>query len=431
MIEDKAFKGESTIKFRDSFVEKSAYEPSNPTICFIKEYLCEAFCLIDIIEEIKLTKINVLLNELNSDQEVEEDLKIHPTAHPFQNRKEISISEITNENDKTKETLGAKNSDLMENDHNSFYSPKNEPMTDMRSRYIKKTKNNHSNFSNISNITPNKKSSRATKSKMNKSRSKLMNNSVAKLHKKEEKKMVRNCSTKKKLNTRIVPYKSIQNGQNEYECQNKSIPTTPVNKRIASIKKKISPTKKARINSPKKKPVTPMKPSNRPLEQKFESHLPNTIRTSHQVKKKSPKKAVKMRPELYSPKHKMLPVKPYIEHFPSSPQRVKNISPKMSPVRRSPKKEYGRISPTKRMIQMKNSYIKNQRKAQKDPENAGKLIYTISPSEAYIVNQEFFNSMENEDLAKKSSELCYSADKERSQQYGDSMMKQYRNRRMY
>ena len=47
------------------------------------------------------------------------------------------------------------------------------------------------------------------------------------------------------------------------------------------------------------------------------------------------------------------------------------------------------MSPTRRMILMKNSYIKNQKKAQKDPANAGKLIYTISPEEGYIVDQEF------------------------------------------
>lgn len=80
---------------------------------------------------------------------------------------------------------------------------------------------------------------------------------------------------------------------------------------------------------------------------------------------------------------------------------------------------------------MKNSYIKNQRKAMRDPENAGKLIYTISPDEAYIVDQEFHHTMENEDLAKKSSALCQSADKQRSEQYGDSMMKHHHKRRVY
>lgn len=43
MIENKNFRGEQTFKFRDAFVSKSTFEPANPIIGAIKEYLCEAF----------------------------------------------------------------------------------------------------------------------------------------------------------------------------------------------------------------------------------------------------------------------------------------------------------------------------------------------------------------------------------------------------
>lgn len=78
-------------------------------------------------------------------------------------------------------------------------------------------------------------------------------------------------------------------------------------------------------------------------------------------------------------------------------------SPKRKSPRHSPEK--GRMSPVRRIIDMKNAYIKNQKKAYKNPENHGKMIYTISPEEGYIVNQEFFDAMDSDEIVKKSEEL--------------------------
>lgn len=126
-------------------------------------------------------------------------------------------------------------------------------------------------------------------------------------------------------------------------------------------------------------------------------------------------------------KHNYSPLRCSIEYLDQSPKR-KGVTPAYSPKRKSPSRVNATMSPTKRMILMKNSYIKNQKKANKDPSNNGKMIYTISPEEAYIVDKEFCNSMENEDIAKKSEEMCKTADHERSQLYGDSMVK-YRHRK--
>lgn len=80
---------------------------------------------------------------------------------------------------------------------------------------------------------------------------------------------------------------------------------------------------------------------------------------------------------------------------------------------------------------MKNAYIKNQKKAYKNPENHGKMIYTISPEEGYIVNQEFFDAMDSDEIVKKSEELWKNADKQRSERLGDSMVKQHHRRNAY
>ena len=42
-----------THKYRDAFVEESSYEPKNYIVNMIKEYLWEAFWLIDIIDEMR------------------------------------------------------------------------------------------------------------------------------------------------------------------------------------------------------------------------------------------------------------------------------------------------------------------------------------------------------------------------------------------
>lgn len=53
LIQDENFASSNTIIFRDAFVEESPYDPKNYIINSIKEYLCEAFWLIDILEELK------------------------------------------------------------------------------------------------------------------------------------------------------------------------------------------------------------------------------------------------------------------------------------------------------------------------------------------------------------------------------------------
>ena len=53
MIKTQNFNCEITGRFREAFVEESLYDPKNYIVNHIKEYLCEAFCLIDIIREIQ------------------------------------------------------------------------------------------------------------------------------------------------------------------------------------------------------------------------------------------------------------------------------------------------------------------------------------------------------------------------------------------
>ena len=64
MIEKDKFIGENTHKFRDQFVNHSSYESQLASILAMKEYLWEAFWLIDIIEEIKAVqqKLTTLVN---------------------------------------------------------------------------------------------------------------------------------------------------------------------------------------------------------------------------------------------------------------------------------------------------------------------------------------------------------------------------------
>jgi hypothetical protein len=188
---------------------------------------------------------------------------------------------------------------------------------------------------------------------------------------------------------------------------------------------------KKRARSPTKQ-LVPFKPISL-LEKKLNSHIPTSISGHQPTKRKSPRKASpkKVVKQATFTKARCGSPKNYnqIDYTPVSPQR-KYISPISSPKRKKSSNDNGRISPTKRMIDMKNSYIKNQKKAMKDPANFGKMIYTISPNEAYIVDQEFHHSMENEDIAKKSNELCQSADKERSK-YGDSMVKHRSKKTFY
>ena len=179
-----------------------------------------------------------------------------------------------------------------------------------------------------------------------------------------------------------------------------------------------------------KKAVTPYKPPQKTLE-KLESRLPSTMGNYHQTKRKTPRTSMKpsIKKEINN-RHNYSPIRWTLEYWNQSPKR-KGVTPALSPKRRkSPNRNTDTMSPTKRMILMKNSYIKNQKKAQKDPSNNGKLIYTISPDEAYIVDKEFYNYMETEDLAKKSEELCKTADKQRSQMYGDSMVKYHHRREL-
>ena len=198
----------------------------------------------------------------------------------------------------------------------------------------------------------------------------------------------------------------------------KTVTYTPNGHRVFTAKSKNAKlTKPVRPKSSVKKPMTPMKVSNRILEKKLESHLPSALNQQQPTKRKVARKSqVKKKRPLHEPKvyNNDKSFSKY-EKDNRSPRR-KPVSPLRSPKRKSPTRDNGRLSPTKRMIQMKNSYIKNQKKAQKDPQNSGKLVYTISPDEAYIVDQEFKDSYwdkeskgspikDAEKLAKRSEEL--------------------------
>lgn len=336
----------------------------------------------------------------------------------------VSSSNITNE--RTKESVEIRNSDLVDMEKSPYNSHEQKKMTDIRSKYYKKVSQNNDYSYNKKTSTYVKPKAPATaKNKMNRSKSKFLNTSTPKVSRGNQRTLTRNKSTKKKLTTKPgVDYgRSPVASTTSAKYTNKVAPKSP--------KKTKTPGQSS--VAAKRKPVTPVRPPTKVLEKRLESHLPSTL-NSHQVtKRKSPRKSPKKtkRPELHAPKHIREPVKPtQVEYIPASPQR-RGVTPTMSPKRKSPKRDNGRLSPTKRMILMKNSYIKNQQKAQRDPGNSGKLVYTISPEEAYIVDQEFHHTMENDDITKKSSALCYSADKERSQAYGDSMMKHHHKRRVY
>lgn len=145
--------------------------------------------------------------------------------------------------------------------------------------------------------------------------------------------------------------------------------------------------KQYRPKSSFKKEMTPMKAGNKTVEQRADAYLPANLKQSPQRRKVTKKSTIRKKADLHEPRVRDQN-RSFIQPVNKSPIR-KAISPIRSPKRKSPMKDIGRMSPTKRMIQMKNSYIKNQRKAQEDPQNAGKLIYTISPDEGYIVDQEF------------------------------------------
>ena len=140
------------------------------------------------------------------------------------------------------------------------------------------------------------------------------------------------------------------------------------------------------------------------------------------VKRSSTKKSPKGSPKKTITRSPSKTKKTIVIEQENSPSH-RRVKPTMN--RKSPKRTTDRVSPTRRMIQMKNAYIKNQKKAHKDPDNQGKMVYTISPDEGYIVNQEFFDEMRPEDLVKKSEELCKTADKQRANEFGDSMMKHH------
>jgi hypothetical protein len=129
LIQMPEFNSKSTAKFRDSFVQCSSYEPTMESIIAIKEYLCEAFCLIDIVEELKMaSKPSVKVYE--------ESVKLESPQH-----------EVAYQNEKTKATLASRNSDLSDIDFPAD-SSRSTITADIRSRYYKKRDENaHSEYS--------------------------------------------------------------------------------------------------------------------------------------------------------------------------------------------------------------------------------------------------------------------------------------------
>jgi hypothetical protein len=69
-------------------------------------------------------------------------------------------------------------------------------------------------------------------------------------------------------------------------------------------------------------------------------------------------------------------------------ERVHQQSPK--------KKEI--TSPTKRLEQMKNAHVRNAQIAQGKPDSYGKMLYTITPDEAYLVKREYIPQMDAGDM---------------------------------
>lgn len=318
---------------------------------------------------------------------------------------ESSQLEINYENDRTKETLESRNSDLAEVEH--LVDSSRTAITDIRSRYYKKIEENaaHTDYSYDMPRQKTKVSS-PKKSKMPRNKSKFLSSTPKSINNINSKMLDsssgKKLTTKKAVVSRVpitseIDYSDISQKKTPRKVA-KSITYGPNGHRVMSAKK--------RVASPKKQLISiPAQPSQ--LEKKLKSHITSTISVHQPTLRKSVRKSPKkqIRPTLNAKALRESPIRHNaVNYIAESPQR-KRVSPMSSPTRKSPSKSNGRISPTKRMIDMKNSYIKNQTKAQKDPSNFGKLVYTISPTEAYIVDHEFNYEMENDDMAKRSSEL--------------------------
>lgn len=311
---------------------------------------------------------------------------------------ESSQLEITYENDRTKETLESRNSDLAEVENHADSS--RTAITDIRSRYYKKIEANgaHSDYSYDMPKQKNKVSS-PKKTKVPRNKSKYLNNTPKSINNSSSSKklIVKKAVVSKIPNTAEIDYSDISQKKTPRKVT-KSIAYGPNGHRVMSAKK--------RVASPKKQLIS-MQAQPSQLEKKLKSHISSTISVHQPTLRKSPRKSPKkqIRPTLNTKSLRESPIRHNaVNYIAESPER-RRVSPMSSPKRKSPTKSNGRISPTKRMIDMKNSYIKNQTKAQKDPSNYGKLVYTISPTEAYIVDHEFNYEMENDDMAKRSSEL--------------------------
>ena len=353
----------------------------------------------------------------------------------------FTAEEITEEIQKTERTNQSEKINIENNFEANNVDVSKEIMKDIRSRYyatpdisINDYADSNMNSINNSIVVPNtSKNSYFDKIKQWNSPSKC----IKKLDTKQS-------SSKKNLKTKLKAVNEVSR-DSQYTYSHKNQRNSELKARnntgISSKRtnKESSPSKLSRLSTAKTKTQTnqnkiintPIKSSQKSIEKKLESRLPSTINSYHQTQRKTPRSTVKpvVKKDTLGNKQNYSPVRCHIEYCDQSPKR-KGVTPAQSPKRKSPNRNAGTMSPTKRMILMKNSYIKNQKKAQKDPSNSGKMIYTISPDEAYIVDKEFFNSMENEDIAKKSEEMCKTADQQRSLMYGDSMVK-YRHRRDY
>ena len=116
--------------------------------------------------------------------ETEENLRTPPIAHPKEDKPIVTSRDVTRDSEKAKEPLGARNSDLEEIDSNQYHSNTEDMMTDIRSKYCKKFNKNeyqekkyHGSTRNLNHKTP-----KTTKSKLGKSKSKVMS-STPKLYK--------------------------------------------------------------------------------------------------------------------------------------------------------------------------------------------------------------------------------------------------------
>ncbi|CAI2383911.1 unnamed protein product [Moneuplotes crassus] len=433
MIEKNHFSSKSTVQFRDEFVKVSPYNSANPTISCIKEYLCEAFCLIDIIEEIKGFEAKIAEN-------VPKISKDSPKVANFGQREHRKSNEYI---------------ESMKDPQNTSRTSDKNTIT---ARYYKKMEEQNQDFSYD---MPRKRNvSRTPKiNKVNRTQSRILKTSTPKLVR-DSKGVKRNGIKKKTPNKSSFisksPKPSILGKSPKVEKGSKSLKPADMAKEYALkherkvVKKttrgaqydanghRIYKSKNQVPNKPissYKKPTTPMKVSNRTIERRLESHLPSNFKNSQQTKRKAVRKSFKKKKSSIQESVLSDQNRTSIQSYNQSPRR-KPVSPLRSPKRKSPRRETGRMSPTKRMIDMKNSYIKNQRKAQKDPQNAGKLIYTISPDEGYIVDQDFKELTKEEleevskSITRKSAEFCGGADQERSNQYGDLMVKNHLKKRV-